>query len=119
MGGPLPSLPIWEKRGRNIPRRAELSLNRLARHIEDGEERHVLLFANPNSKERRNNITIKVSFDDGQTWPEEYWMLLDEGRGAGYSCMTSIDEHTIGIFYEGSQADIQFQAIPLKELLKK
>ncbi len=33
--------------------------------------------------------------------------------------MTSIDEHTIGIFYEGSQADIQFQAIPLKELLKK
>ena len=93
----------------------------LLRHdyIEDGEERHVLLFANPNSKERRNNITIKVSFDDGQTWPEEYWMLLDEGRGAGYSCMTSIDEHTIGIFYEGSQADIQFQAIPLKELLKK
>ena len=90
----------------------------LLRHdyIEDGEERHVLLFANPNSKERRNNITIKVSFDDGQTWPEEYWMLLDEGRGAGYSCMTSIDEHTIGIFYEGSQADIQFQAIPLKEL---
>ena len=86
----------------------------LLRHdyIEDGEERHVLLFANPNSKERRNNITIKVSFDDGQTWPEEYWMLLDEGRGAGYSCMTSIDEHTIGIFYEGSQADIQFQAIP-------
>lgn len=93
----------------------------LLRHdyIEDGEERHVLLFANPNSKERRNNITIKVSFDDGQTWPEEYWTLLDEGRGAGYSCMTSIDEHTIGIFYEGSQADIQFQAIPLKELLKK
>ena len=77
----------------------------LLRHdyIEDGEERHVLLFANPNSKERRNNITIKVSFDDGQTWPEEYWTLLDEGRGAGYSCMTSIDEHTIGIFYEGSQ----------------
>lgn len=57
----------------------------LLRHdyIEDGEERHVLLFANPNSKERRNNITIKVSFDDGQTWPEEYWMLLDEGRGGG------------------------------------
>lgn len=44
------------------------------------------------------------------------WMKVG---GAGYSCMTSIDEHTIGIFYEGSQADIQFQAIPLKELLKK
>ena len=44
-------------------------------------------------------------------------MLLDEGKGAGYSCMTSIDDQTIGVFYEGSQADIQFQAIPLKELL--
>lgn len=86
---------------------------------EEGQKKHVLLFANPSSKTTRNNMTIKVSFDDGQTWPREYWMLLDEGRGAGYSCMTSIDEQTIGIFYEGSQADIQFQAIPLKELLKK
>ena len=87
--------------------------------MKDGKNCHVLLFANPSSKERRDNITIKVSFDDGQTWPEEYWLLLDEGRGAGYSCMTSIDEQTIGIFYEGSQADIQFQAIPLSDLLKE
>ncbi|WP_418697006.1 exo-alpha-sialidase [Bacteroides sp.] len=93
----------------------------LLRHnyVKDGKNCHVLLFANPSSKERRDNITIKVSFDDGQTWPEEYWLLLDEGRGAGYSCMTSIDEQTIGIFYEGSQADIQFQAIPLSDLLKE
>lgn len=93
----------------------------LLRHdYEEGrEKKHVLLFANPSSRERRDNITIKVSFDDGQTWPQEYWMLLDEGKGAGYSCMTSIDEQTIGIFYEGSQADIQFQSIPLKELLKQ
>ncbi|MCD8094132.1 MAG: exo-alpha-sialidase [Bacteroides sp.] len=88
-------------------------------YVKDGKDCHVLLFANPSSKERRDNITIKVSFDDGQTWPEEYWLLLDEGRGAGYSCMTSIDEQTIGIFYEGSQADIQFQAIPLSDLLKE
>ena len=67
----------------------------------------------------QKSAVTTLPFDDGQTWPEEYWTLLDEGRGAGYSCMTSIDEHTIGIFYEGSQADIQFQAIPLKELLKK
>ena len=32
--------------------------------------------------------------------------------------MTSIDNETIGIFYEGSQADIQFQAIPIADLLK-
>ncbi len=84
----------------------------------NGTEKHVLLFSNPSDTDRRIRHTIKVSFDDGETWPEEYWMLLDGEWGAGYSCMTSIDNETIGIFYEGSQADIQFQAIPLADLLK-
>lgn len=83
-----------------------------------GAEKHVLLFSNPSDTDRRIRHTIKVSFDDGATWPEEYWMQLDGEWGAGYSCMTSIDNETIGIFYEGSQADIQFQAIPLADLLK-
>ena len=48
-------------------------------------EKNVMYYSLPIliQKERRNNITIKVSFDDGQTWPEEYWTLLDEGRGVG------------------------------------
>jgi sialidase-1 len=40
---------------------------------------------------------------------------LDEGRGAGYSCLTSIDEKTIGILYEGSQAHMTFQAIDVEK----
>lgn len=87
-------------------------------YVKDGKKKHVLLFSNPSDTDRRIRHTIKVSFDDGATWPEEYWMLLDEEWGAGYSCLTSINEKTIGIFYEGSQADIQFQAIPLADLLK-
>lgn len=62
-------------------------------------------------------MTIKVSLDDGNTWPEEYWLLLDEGKSRGYSCITSIDENTIGILYEGSQAHMTFQKIALSELL--
>ncbi|HRU57475.1 MAG TPA: sialidase family protein, partial [Bacteroidales bacterium] len=58
------------------------------------------------------------SFDDGLTWPEEYYFLLDEGTGRGYSCLTSVDERTIGILYESSQADLVFESIPLEELLK-
>lgn len=88
-------------------------------YTRNGERRHLLLFSNPSDRKRRINHTLKVSFDDGLTWPEDYWVLLDEDFGAGYSCITSIDDETIGIFYEGSQADIQFQAIPLKELLKE
>lgn len=88
-------------------------------YVEDGVKKHVLLFTNPSDTDSRINHTLKVSFDDGMTWPEEYWMLLDEGKGAGYSCITAIDQDTIGIFYEGSQSDIQFQAIPFDEIIRK
>lgn len=83
-----------------------------------GEKKTALLFSNPNSKESRVKQTIKVSFDDGQTWPTEHWIELDEGRGAGYSCLTSIDEDKIGILYEGSQAQMTFQTILFDEILK-
>ena len=77
--------------------------------------KEVLLFANPNSKYQRNNITIKMSYDGGKTWPKDKWILLDEGRGRGYSCMTSIDDKTIGILYEGSRSDLIFQKIDLSD----
>ena len=86
----------------------------------DGEKKSILVFSNPNIQERpRRKTTLKVSFDDGMTWPEEYWLLLDEGNNRGYSCLASIDENTIGIFYEGSQADMTFESIPLNELIRK
>ena len=84
---------------------------------ETGKSRSILLFSNPNSKYQRHKQTIKVSFDDGKTWPEKYWIELDEGRGAGYSCITSIDNTTIGILYEGSQAQMTFQQIDISALL--
>jgi sialidase-1 len=86
-------------------------------YTKNGKKKHILLFSNPNTKKRRHHTTIKVSFDDGKTWPEKYWLLLDAGKNKGYSCMTSIDENTIGILYEGSQADMTFESIPLKELI--
>ena len=75
-----------------------------------------LLFSNPDDDKVRRRITIKASADRGVTWPKENKILLDEGRGAGYSCMTMIDEKTVGILYEGSQAQLTFQRIPLSEL---
>jgi len=47
---------------------------------------------------------------------EKYWIELDEVIANGYSCITSIDENTIGILYEGSQAQMTFQKINLKGL---
>ena len=75
-----------------------------------------LLFSNPDSTAARERMMIKASADRGKTWPAQYRLLLDEGRSAGYSCLTMIDKQTVGILYEGSQAQMTFQRIPLTEI---
>ncbi|QQL45885.1 sialidase family protein [Sulfuriroseicoccus oceanibius] len=77
--------------------------------------RHVLLFSNPRDKHHRRNMTIQLSLDDGKSWPQQRHILLDEGRGYGYSSLVMIDAQTIGIVYESSVADMTFQKIPLAD----
>jgi sialidase-1 len=85
-------------------------------YMEDGVKKSLLLFVNPASTSKRNNITLKVSYDGGNTWPEEKQILLDEYSGRGYSCITSVNDSTLGILYESSQADMVFQTVSLKEI---
>ena len=93
----------------------------LISHIynEQGQRKKALVFANPDDHFARRKMTMKVSWDDGQTWPEEFHLLLDEGQGRGYPSLTSIDQNTIGILYEGSQADLVFQRIKTSELFNQ
>lgn len=76
-----------------------------------------LLFSNPDSKNSRSRMMIKASPDRGVSWPKQSRMLLDEGKSAGYSCMTMVDSETVGILYEGSQSQMTFQRIPLSEIM--
>jgi len=84
---------------------------------ESVENPNLLLFSNPNSTSGRNRMTIKASRDGGLTWPEEHRLLVDEQPSAGYSCLSMIDDETVGILYEGSQADMTFQRIKLSDIL--
>jgi sialidase-1 len=84
---------------------------------QDGQKKHVLLFANPHSQTGRDHHTIQVSFDDGLTWPEEYHHLLDVGRGAGYPSLTRAGDQHIAIIYEGSQSQLVFERLSLDELV--
>ena len=92
-------------------------LRQLGLDSEYSKRNDVLLFSNPDSLKGRNHITIKASLDGGRTWPAMHHLLLDEQRGAGYSCMTMIDADTVGIIYEGSQAHMTFQRIKLADIL--
>jgi sialidase-1 len=83
-----------------------------------GAVRSVLLFANPRSRHSRTQHTVQVSFDDGMTWPPAHHLLLDAGRGAGYPSLTQIDDRHVGIVYEGSQAHLVFEKLPLAALIE-
>ncbi len=86
--------------------------------VVNGEKRNLVLFSNPNSKYGRHHMTIKASFDDGESWPVKSQKLIDSGSGAGYSCMTKIDDEHVGILYEGSQANLIFQIFSIDEIIE-
>lgn len=81
-------------------------------------KKDILIFSNPNSTKNRNNMTIKVSLDGGKIWSPEHQVLVDEGYGWGYSCLSMVDKETVGILYESSVAHMTFQTVKLKDLVK-
>lgn len=73
-----------------------------------------LLFSNCNSG-GRNNLYLRASIDDGQTWSEG---ISIEPKGAAYSDITLLkDGKTIGCLYEGAgYATINFVTIPIEDV---
>jgi sialidase-1 len=80
----------------------------------DGEDRNVLFFSNPNDKSSRVKMTVKMSPDEGMTWPEANQIELFAPSGYGYSCMTMVDNCHVGILYEGEK-ELYFQKIPVAD----
>ncbi|MDA1274128.1 MAG: sialidase family protein [Verrucomicrobia bacterium] len=61
-----------------------------------GEAAPRLLFSNPASK-RRENMTVRLSSDEGRTW----WAARTiHGGPAAYSCLIVLPDGTIGCLYE-------------------
>ena len=78
-----------------------------------------MLFLNPASA-KRINMTIRASFDEGQTWP--VIRTLYAGPSA-YSSMALLHNVNIGCLYEAGTKNpyetIIFEKLVAKELLKK
>ena len=76
-----------------------------------------MLFLNPASA-KRLNMTIRASYDEGQTWP--VIRTLFPGPSA-YSCMAILPDGTINCLYEAGNKNpyetIVFQKLLAKELL--
>ncbi|MFT5301626.1 MAG: sialidase-1 [Mariniblastus sp.] len=87
------------------------------RNLESEHDNQFLLFSNPDSLGGRNHMTIKASLNSGDSWPANHQLLVDEQGGRGYSCLSMIDSETVGILYEGSQADMTYQRIKIADIL--
>lgn len=65
-----------------------------------------LIFTNANSKTARENVSARVSCDDGATWPGV--RTIRSGFSA-YSTVTRLEDGKFGVLYEGNYTDsIQF-----------
>jgi sialidase-1 len=85
--------------------------------VESPKHGPLLLFSNPPQTSGRHHMTIKVSRDEGKTWPTDSHTLVDE-RATAYSCMTAIGEEHIGLVYE-APGELFFVRYSLDELLSK
>ncbi|MDU0970270.1 MAG: exo-alpha-sialidase [Actinomycetaceae bacterium] len=71
----------------------------------------VLLFSNTNNSGARRNGTIRVSFDDGKTWPVS---KVFEPGAVQYSTLTALPTAgTYGLLYEAPDKHISYMPITL------
>lgn len=84
--------------------------------IEHPKHGPLLIFSNPNTTRGRHHFTLKVSNDEGLTWPEKWHTLYDERPGSGYSILAPIGEDKIGVLYEGP-GELYFLRYAIDELL--
>jgi len=69
--------------------------------LAEKSDKNRLLFSNPAGK-GRNNLTVRVSYDEGKTWPVA---RLLHGGPAAYSCLTVLPDLSVGCLYEGGEKE--------------
>ncbi len=66
--------------------------------------KHILAFCNAADTARRNNLTLRISFDEGFTWKKN--MLIDKSTDdekkdfTAYSDIVNLNKNEIGVLYE-------------------
>ena len=74
-------------------------------------ESHWLLFSNTEHASERRNLVVKMSCDDGATWPTR--VVVDSGPSA-YSTIARLRDGTLGVLYErGDYRAITFVRVML------
>lgn len=91
----------------------------IIRYTHNGKD--ILLQSIPASPNKRENVTIFASEDNGETWPYKKTVCTTP---SAYSSMTEMADGRVGILTEESQNghysySLWFTAIPIEEIMKK
>ncbi|MET9316083.1 sialidase family protein [Kribbella sp. NPDC003505] len=84
------------------------SLQRL-KAVDRGDKYNRILFAAPADPDRRRYLTIRSSFDEGNTWQTVAEGTRITGDWSGYSDLAILDTGEIGLLYEGGSVDARDQ----------
>lgn len=80
---------------------------------QDGYAKDRLLFCNAASAQGRKNLTMRISYDNGQSWSGG--QVIDPGPSA-YSEITILSDGTIGVLYEPGYKEVRFVRFSLSQL---
>lgn len=80
-------------------------------NLRPSSKKAVLAFSNNASEKRRDSLTLRISYDEGRSWPRS-WLIEagtkgQKGDATAYSDITVVGKKEIGILYERSN----YQAI--------
>jgi photosystem II stability/assembly factor-like uncharacterized protein len=84
--------------------------------IDQGAARNVLVYSAPGHPAKRRDLTIRVSFDEGQSWAHK--TVLHRGPAA-YSDLVKLDDERIGVLFEAGEAlydEILFASFGMDDL---
>ena len=66
-------------------------------NINDGADKNRLLFSNAKMEDKRINMTLRISYDEGKNWTEGKTIYKE---GSAYSSMSILANGDIGLFFE-------------------
>jgi sialidase-1 len=83
-------------------------------NIDSESGKSILLFSNSNSSNNRENLTVRISYDEGNSWNKG--KTIYEGSAA-YSDLTVLKNGNIGVFFEADKYTRNlFTSFPLEWL---
>ena len=85
-------------------------------NLTPGKKNPILAFSNDASQKRRDSLTLRISNDQGKTWP--YAQLIEaaapgtKGDATAYSDLVPLGKRRVGVLYERAN----YSQIVFKEL---